>query len=291
MYQSGLVLEGGGMRGVFTDGVLDCFMDNGITFEEVWGVSAGACAACSYLSGQRGRAWRTMTEFLSEPEYCSVTSLVRTGDMFGADFNYIKVPNILIPYDYDAFLAQESGFVAVVTDCATGQPVYHEIKDLRRDMVWVRASSSLPLVSRMVRIDGRDYLDGGISDSVPYKAMTEKRIAEGKTPKAVVVLTQPRGYKKSPELTLPAKIVYRKHPALLAAVISRSERYNVGIAEVWEKGGAGECVIIAPPAPLGLSRTEKDVSKLRAAYELGYAEAEKRLGDIAEYMSRDIGAV
>ena len=283
MYRSGLALEGGGMRGVFTDGVLDCFMDNGIMFEEVWGVSAGACAGVSYLSGQRGRAWRTMTEFLGEPEYCSLTSLIRTGDLFGADFNYNKVPNILIPYDYDAFLASKSEFYAVVTDCDTGKPVYRLISDARRDMIWIRASSSLPLVSRMVEIGGGRYLDGGISDSVPYAAMREKRLKEGRADKAVVVLTQPRGYVKSPDKVLPAKIRYRAFPALRDAIINRHKAYNAALSGIWDAADKGGCLVIAPPAPLGLSRTEKDAEKLKAAYDLGYAEAEKRLGELKAY--------
>ena len=283
MFDCGLVLEGGGMRGVFTDGVLDCFMDNGIFFEEVWGVSAGACAACSYLSGQRGRAWRTMTEFLGEPEYCSVKSLIKTGDLFGADFNYNKVPNILIPYDYDAFLAQKSEFRAVVTNCESGQAEYPLLTDLRRDMLWVRASSSLPLVSRMVKINGGLYLDGGIADSVPHRAVRSLRAESGRRDRTAVILTQPKGYVKKPDGSIPAKLKYKSYPELKNAILTRAERYNESVAALWDAEREGRAFVIAPPAPLGLSRTEKDIPKLKAAYDLGYSEAEKRLGELREY--------
>lgn len=167
--KTGLVLEGGGMRGVFTGGVLDVFLEHSLSFDVCFGVSAGACFACSFLAGQHKRGYHVMADFIQKKEYCSVYSLIRTGDLFGADFVYHTIPEQLYPIDNDAFLKNSTEFFSVVTNCHTGAAEYHRIHDLFGDVDRVRASSSLPLVSRMVELDGKPYLDGGIADPIPVR--------------------------------------------------------------------------------------------------------------------------
>ena len=165
--QTALVLEGGGMRGVYTAGVLDRLMEEKLEFDVCYGVSAGACHACSFLSRQHGRAFAVNVDYLDDSRYLSVKSWLKTGDLFGAQMLYDIIPNQLNLYDYDAFAKNPTKFFAVATDCLTGKAEYFPITDMHRDVIKVRASSSLPLLSRMVEIDGRPYLDGGLADSIP----------------------------------------------------------------------------------------------------------------------------
>ena len=198
MHPIGLVLEGGGMRGAFTAGVLDLLLDAGIRLDDVYGVSAGACQACSYLSGQRGRGIRVWLNYLNDPRFCSLSSLLKTGDMFDADFNYHLVPTQLDPIDNDAFLQLDAHFFAVVTSLETGEAEALPVTDMHRDIQAVRASASLPLISNIVVINGKKYLDGGIAMSIPL-ALSQR---DGHR-KNVVVLTQAAGYQKSPKRALP----------------------------------------------------------------------------------------
>ncbi len=165
--KTALVLEGGGMRGVYTAGVLDRLMEEKLEFDVCYGVSAGACHACSFLSRQHGRAFAVNVDYLDDSRYLSVKSWLKTGDLFGAQMLYDIIPNQLNLYDYDAFAKNPTKFFAVATDCLTGKAEYFPITDMHRDVIKVRASSSLPLLSRMVEIDGRPYLDGGLADSIP----------------------------------------------------------------------------------------------------------------------------
>ena len=185
MYQAGLILEGGGMKGLYTAGVIDFFLDKGIEFSSVYGVSAGACSMCSYLSKQRGRARDVCIDYLDDKRYCSLWSLLTTGDLFNVDMNYRLVPEQLNPYDYKAFEQYGGKAYSVATDIVTGKPAYFRIRDVRKDIVKIRASASLPLVSRNVRIGGGLYLDGGLSDSIPI----QKSVLDGNR-KNVVVMTK-----------------------------------------------------------------------------------------------------
>lgn len=169
MYQAGLVLEGGGMKGMYTAGVLDFFLDKGLDFSSVYGVSAGACHMCSYLSKQRGRALDVGIDYLDSKKYCSVESLLTTGDLFNVKTAYHLIPEYLNPYDYAAFDRYEGRAYAVVTNIVTGKPEYLRIRDMKKDIDAIRASASLPLVSRNVKIGGKLYLDGGIADAVPIQ--------------------------------------------------------------------------------------------------------------------------
>lgn len=185
MYQAGLVLEGGGMKGVYTAGVLDFFLDKKITFANCYGVSMGACTLCSYISAQRGRGLSVVVDYLKDPHYCGFYSMATTGDIFNAKMCYDTIPNELNPYDYEAAMKYPGNAYAVMTDVETGAPVYYKMQDMRKDIIAVQASASMPLVSRFVEIDGRKYLDGGIADCIPIM----HSLKEGNR-KNVVVMTK-----------------------------------------------------------------------------------------------------
>lgn len=265
-----LILEGGGMRGIFAAGVIDYLLDQKIRFDNVIGVSAGACHGCSYVCGQRGRAYATATDYLDDKNYCSLRSLRKTGDLFGADFLYYKIPQELYPIDNQAFLASGIKFQAVVTNCETGKAEYPVIEDMFRDIEYVRASSSLPLLANMVEIDGNLYMDGGISDSIPLA----QSLRQGNE-KNVIVLTRPRDYrKKNSRIASAAGLRYRKYPKMATALKNRSKVYNETLDLIEKEEAAGRAFVIAPMGPLDIGRTEKDRGKLKAAYQEGYFVAE-----------------
>lgn len=269
------------MRGVFTAGVLDFFLDKGIHFSRCLGVSAGACHACSYLAAQRGRAFAVSTNYLDDRRYCSLYSLLTTGDLFGAKLVYHEIPDRLYPIDNAAFLRSGAVFQAVVTNCETGKAEYPMIRDLKKDIDYVRASSSLPLLANIVTLNGRPYLDGGISDSIPLR----QSIRQGCL-KNVVVLTQHRDYQKRGNKLLPLlKIRYRAYPRLLRALETRHLRYNQTLSLVAAEEKKGRAFVIAPPRPLGLGRIEKDRRKLEAAYRLGYNAAARRYAALKAFLT------
>ena len=206
MIKAGLVLEGGGMRGLYTAGILDFFMEKGMVFENCYGVSAGACHLASYMSNQKGRAMHVSLDYLKDKRYCSAYSLVTTGDLFGVDMCYNKIPNELNVYDHDAFMKYRGKGYVVVTDIVTGRPEYIQLKDMHEDIQAIRASASLPMVSRNVEINGRKYLDGGMADSIPIK----RPIKDGNE-KNLVILTRPYGYRKKPTSNIRLlKMMYKK---------------------------------------------------------------------------------
>ena len=282
MYQAGLVLEGGGMRGLFTAGVLDYFIDLGMEFQEVYGVSAGICNACSYLSKQRGRSLRVNTNYLEDPRYCSVESLIKTGDLFGADMLYRIIPDELDPYDYETFQKYPGKAYAVVTNCETGKAEYMRLRRMDKDIQAVRASSSMPMVSRMVEIEGQLYLDGGISDSIPV--IQSMRNGNEKN---VVVLTRDATYRKTPSRWMAAfRLRYKKYPNLIKQMEYRHVRYNKTL-EFIEKGRKmGKIFVIQPKKPIEIGRVEKDKEKLRELYEEGYESARDSYEGLMEFLKR-----
>lgn len=281
MKNTALVLEGGGMRGIFTTGVLDLFLDKKITFDNVTGVSAGAGHAVSYLSGQRKRAFDVCAGYVNDKRYCSLQSLIKTGDLFGADFIYREIPDSLNLYDYDAYLAQNAVFRAVVTDCETGRAEYAVLNDMRTDMDYVRASASLPFVSKIVDIGGGKFLDGGIADPIPFEHMLDLGCD-----KVVVVLTRPYGYRKkpSPHSDALAKLMYANYPALSEAIKYRYLIYNDSLDLLEEMERNGQIFVIRPPADLGIGRTEKNYDRLMRAYKLGYCAAKKSCDALREFL-------
>lgn len=270
MYQAGLVLEGGGMKGMYTAGVLDFFLDKGLDFSSVYGVSAGACHMCSYLSKQRGRALDIGIDYLDSKKYCSVESLLTTGDLFNVKTAYYLIPEYLNPYDYAAFDRYEGRAYAVVTNIVTGKPEYLRIRDMKKDIDAIRASASLPLVSRNVKIGGKLYLDGGIADAVPI----QKSILDGNR-KNVVILTKEEGYVRKPTSHLELiRLRYLKYPKVYELMAKRHIAYNKMLEYLAKQQENGQAFVIRPKKKSDVGRIEKDAEKLKALYEEGYRDAE-----------------
>lgn len=264
--RSGLILEGGGMRGVFTCGVLDSLMDRGIRFPYTIGVSAGACNGLSYLSRQRGRAKYSNIDLLEKHRYIGLKHLILKGNIMDFDLLFEEFPNRILPYDYAAYASTEERYEMVTTDCQTGEPCYWEEKHSpERIIEIVRASSSLPFVCPIAHVDGRPMLDGGIADSIPL----ERARALG-FDKNVVVLTRNKGYRKPEKPTLVPFPFYRKYPALREAIARRNHLYNEQIAWVEALERRGELTVIRPQEPITIGRLERDTRKLLNLYEEGY---------------------
>ena len=273
----GLVLEGGGMRGLFTAGVLDVLMARGVAFDGAIGVSAGACFGCNYKSGQIGRVIRYNMRFARDARYCSWLSLVKTGDLFGADFCYRELPLVLDVFDAAAFEANAMAFYAVVTDCETGRPLYRRLDKADASAFrWIQASASMPLVSRPVEIDGRFYLDGGLSDGIPLRHF--ESLGYGFN---VVVTTRPHGFRKFPKKTIGLlKPFLRRYPAIYEALKSRHVWYNETLEYIDTRVAAGKAVLIAPPEPLPIARVCHDPGTMRRVYEIGRKAGEEALPKI-----------
>ena len=261
----GLILEGGAMRGMFTAGVIDVMMEHGIEYDGLVGVSAGAAFGCNYKSKQIGRAIRYNKRFCKDPRYCSICSLVRTGDLYGGDFCYRELPERLDVFDHETFNANPMKFYAVSTDVQTGKPFYYECKDGRDCLPYLRGSASMPIVSRVVEIDGLRLLDGGIADPVPL-AFFEQQGYD----KNVIVLTQPKEYRKRKEALLPLlKLTMKQYPKILEVMKKRHEQYNKVIEEICRKEERGEVFVIRPEQKLKVGRIEHNPNKLQQAYEEG----------------------
>jgi len=278
---TGLVLEGGAMRGLFTAGVLDVFMENGIKFDNVIGVSAGACFGCNYVSGQIGRAIRYNMKYAKDKRYCSVSSLIRTGDIFGAEFCYHTLPTELDKFDEAAFIESGIPFYMVVTDVETGEAGYHKMVSADyEELEWMRASSSMPLVSNIVEINGGKYLDGGMTDAIPLKASE----ALGCT-KNVTILTKPRGYRKVPEKTMPIiRHKYKQYPNLVHAMQIRHISYNEQLDHCFKQEKAGCNFVICPKSPLPLGHICHDPLVMREAYDLGRSEANEMMPALERFL-------
>ena len=266
-----LVLEGGGLRGVFTCGVLDCFMEHGIAFPFIVGVSAGACNGLSYMSGQKGSAKKTNIDLLDKYHYIGFKYLVKQGCIMDYKLLFEDFPNTVIPYNFDSYFQNPSRFVIVTTNCQTGQAEYFEEKtSSERLMKIVRASSSLPFVSTITDVDGTPMLDGGIVDSIPIQYALEQGYEN-----IVVVLTRNKGYRKKPGSMKAAKLFYRKYPALQKALSERNAVYNRTMNLIESLEDQGKITVIRPLKPVEVGRMEKDIAKLTALYEEGYEVAKK----------------
>ena len=280
----GLVMEGGAMRGLFTAGVTDVMMEAGIVFDGAIGVSAGAVFGGNSKAGQAGRVLRYNLRFCKDPRYSSLRSLIKTGDLFGADFCYREIPDHLDPFDQAAYAANPMDFFVVATDVHTGRAVYHNCLDGgREDLEWFRASASMPLASRIVSVGGYDLLDGGIADSIPLAYLEEQGYDRN-----VVVLTQPMGYVKTKNKAMPLlRRVYKDYPQLLDTLARRQDVYNETTAAIREKERRGEVFVIRPEAPLDIHRVEHDRARIQAVYDLGRAVMEKRLEAMKAFLQEE----
>lgn len=267
---SGLILEGGGMRGVFTCGVVDCLMDRGIRFPYTIGVSAGACNGLSYMSSQRGRARYSNIDLLEKYRYISFKHLIFKGNIMDFDLLFDDFPNRIIPYDYPALAACKERFEIVTTSCRTGRACYFEEKnDPDRIIDIVKASSSLPFVSPISYVDGEPMLDGGIADSIPLLRARELGFDNN-----LVVLTRNKGYRKSEGAIHLPPFVYGRYPQLREAIRRRNELYNEQLALVERLEDEGTLTVLRPERPIEVGRIERDTRKLAALYDEGYACAQ-----------------
>ncbi|MGN0086799.1 MAG: patatin family protein [Alloprevotella sp.] len=270
---TGLVLEGGGMRGVFTAGVLDYFLDRDIRFDYGIGVSAGACHGLSYLSRQRGRAKQTSIEMLEKYQYIGLKYLWTQHSLLDQDFLYGKLPNDILPFDYATCFANPMTFEMVVTNCRTGLPEYlTETADADRLMQITKASSSLPFVCPIVDVDGMPMLDGGIADSIPV----ERARATGHSFN-VVVLTRNKGFRQQERDIKMPKFIYKQYPRLRLLLSKRHEIYNRQLQLVDDLEAEGSILAIRPERPLEVTRLERDVRKLNELYREGYECARKAI--------------
>ena len=281
--KKGLILEGGGMRGLFTAGILDILMENGIEFDGAIGVSAGAVFGCNYKSHQVGRAIRYNMKYCRDDRYCSLKSLIKTGDMYGAQFCYHYLPKKLDYFDVEAFQKNPMEFYVVTTEVKNGKPVYHKINNGGFfDMEWIRASASLPLVANSVKIGKHDMMDGGIADSVPIRFF--ESIGYNKN---VVILTQPAGYTKKSSMghKLTTAIVSIKRPGMAKTLKKRPEMYNETLKYIEEREASNSVFVIRPPESLNISRTERNPKELHRVYMMGRREGKRVLADLKRYLN------
>lgn len=284
MYQTGLVMEGGAMRGLFTAGIIDVWMEHKLHFDCVTGVSAGATFGCNFLTNQPGRALRYCIRFCKDPRFCSVPSLLLTGDMFGAEFCYHTIPEELDPIDNDAFVKSGVPFYIVCTDVHTGKAVYHRCKDVisRAELEWVRASASMPLASQIVRAGNYEMLDGGIADSIPLRFSEYKGNLRN-----IVILTQPEGYQKKPNSMMPAvRRVYRKYPKLIRAMERRHIIYNRQLEYVAKAESSGTALVIRPPRRLPVSHTTHNADILRETYAIGRETGQLMMPQVLHFLEK-----
>lgn len=280
--KTGLVLEGGGKRGIYAAGVLDVLLENNIWADGLIGTSAGAVNGCSYVSNQYERNLRYNIRFAKEKRYMSIYSLITTGNVVGTDFAYNILPNKLEVFDYDAFEKSPVAYYVTCSNVETGKAEYIQCKSLRgKNMDYLRASASLPYVSQIVEIDGKKYLDGGICDSIPLKAFQDMGYE-----KNLVVLTRPRGYIKKPENNLLANLYYRKYPAFVTALRNRYAVYNRTLKYIEQQENQGNILVLRPSESIRVGRMEQDSERLKQMYELGKNDAGQMLDAIASFLSK-----
>ena len=275
-----LVLEGGGMRGLYTAGVLDLLMDEGIEADGMVTVSAGALFGINYASGQQGRALRYNKKYIQDKRYMSIVNLIKTGNLINKEFAYYSLPFVLDRFDEKAFQQSNIDFYVTITNVEKGEPEYVKITNGYEQIDVLRASGSMPFVSNMVSIDGNQYLDGGISDSIPYN----KAFSLGYD-KIIVVLTRPLDYRKTKMNELAIDLFYRNYPELVKRMKNRYLDYNEQIAELLELEKKNEVFVIRPSEALQIKLLERDPEKLQETYDLGVHDSLKMLEELKDYLS------
>lgn len=275
----GLLLEGGAMRGMYTAGVIDVLLENNIKVDCIMGVSAGALFGVNYKSRQKGRAFRFNLKYIKDKRYMGMYSLITTRNILNQEFCFKDIPDTLDDFNYASFKRTKEDFYAVVTNMKTGQAEYIKIDDLKKDIEYLRASGSMPFVSKPVEINGNQYLDGGIADAIPIKKMLSMGMD-----KIIVVLTRPAEYrKKKMNMTL-ANIVYKNYPKLINTMKNRYKVYNNSVEEVNYLNEEKEVFLIRPSEYIKIKRVEKDEKVLTQMYNLGVNDTKNKLNDLKTYL-------
>ena len=278
----GLIMEGGAMRGMFTAGVTDVMMENGITFDGAIGVSAGAAFGCNYKSNQPGRVIRYNSTYCRDPRYAGLRNLIKTGNLFGAEFCYVEIPQKLDLFDEQAFIDNPMEFYVVCTDIEKGEAIYHKCGESENELEWFRASASLPLAAKPVEADGKKLLDGGIVDSVPLKYF--ESIGYNKN---VVLLTQPKGFVKQKNKLVPIiRKVLKEYPKVAELLSNRHNDYNETIAYIEEREKSGDVLVIRPPVALNIKPVCRDPEELRRVYNIGRKTGEEMLEQIKAFTAK-----
>lgn len=277
----GLVLEGGGMRGLYTAGVLDTFMDNNIEVDGIIGVSAGVVFGINYLSGQKGRVLRYNKKYAKDKRYMGLSSLITTGNFVNRDFSYYELPQKLDIFDEETFEKSKTDFYATITNVDTGLAEYVKLENIFEQMEVLRATSSMPFVSRIVELDTGKYLDGGIADSIPVDKCKEMGYE-----KIIVVLTRPIDYRKKKSNGLATKIKYGKYPNLVKVMNDRYKNYNETIEKIIDRENKEEIFVIRPSKKLEIKRTERNLDNIQAMYDLGMEDAQVSMEELKKYIEK-----
>ena len=277
----GLVLEGGAMRGLFTAGVLDIFLDNNVEVTDVVGVSAGTLFGVNYVSKQRGRALRYNLKYINDKRYMNVKSWLKTGNLINKDFTYYKLPFQLDVFDNKTFKESPINFFATVTNIETGEAEFVKIKDAYKQMETLRATSALPFISEIIEVGDKKYLDGGISNSIPIDFF-EKQDFD----KVIVILTRPITYRKEKTTGIQYKLFYKKYPKLVEKLENRYKEYNDTVDKIVELEKEGKLFVIRPSENITIKRLEKDVEKLQKVYDLGLKDGNNIIEDLKQYLEK-----
>ena len=276
----GLVLEGGAMRGMFTAGVLDVFMENNIKVTDIVGVSAGTLFGINYVSKQPKRALRYNLRYINDNRYMSIKSLMRTGNLINKDFTYYKLPFQLDVFDNKTFKQSDINFFATVTNIETGEAEFIKIEDAFKQMETLRATSALPFISEIIEINGKKYLDGGIANSIPVDYFEKQNYD-----KIIVILTRPIDYRKKKSAGVQFKVAYGKYPKLIEKLENRYQDYNNTVERIVELEKQGKVLVIRPDEEITIKRLEKDTDKLQHVYDLGIKNGKESIERVKNYLA------
>lgn len=276
----GLVLEGGGMRGLYTAGVLDVMMEHQLMPDVVCGTSAGVTFGVNLLSQQKGRVLRYNCRYAGDRRYISLHSWLTTGNMINRDFAYDLLPHELDPFDEETFEQSKAAFYATITNMRTGQAEYVRITNTWQQMDVIRASASLPIICQAVEWQGEKYLDGGLVDNIPL----DKCIELG-CDKIIIVLTRPLDYVRNDHIAGVCRLFYPRYKALLRAIEQRNDRYNARLQQIRRLEQEGKVFVLRPSENISVGRLEKDVARLQALHQLGVSDATRLWDDLAQYLS------
>lgn len=280
--KTGLVLEGGAMRGIYTAGVLDVFMEEGLIFDGVIGVSAGAIHGASFIAKQKGRNLRYYKKYSKDKRFMSFHSLLTTGDLVNEQFCYHDLPDIFDPFDYASFQSSKTEFYATCTNVETGKAEYLKMKDAKKEIDLLRASASMPFVTKIVEYNGKKLLDGGCADSIPVKACVNMGFD-----RPVVVLTREDGYVKKPQNPRIARAFYRKYPQFVETIKNRHRNYNgtIHLIHKWEE--EGHIFVIRPSQKLDIGRMEKNPEELQRIYDIGVKDARNKIEELKKWLKKE----